>query len=189
MSRILFKKRCFEFDAKFPSDSQLTISIRNKSFLNLNELIGQTSIDLENRFYSDQYARCGLPKRYELIGYNAWRDLSLPRDILAKYCKKFNLLPPEIIKFQNKIVLKIYDWERKLVYERSYDITVLDDLQDTAFNFENDTKQLRTENFNETSNLNKKYLTIEKVEDSIIFEQLALDCLNQWVINRNLKFC
>lgn len=56
--------KCFEFEAKFPNESQLTISIRDGSFMpGWNDLIGQTVIDLEDRFYSNLYGTCGLPKR------------------------------------------------------------------------------------------------------------------------------
>ena len=59
--------KCFEFEARFPNESQLTISLRDGGFMpGWNDLIGQTVIDLEDRFYSNLYATCGLAKKVRL---------------------------------------------------------------------------------------------------------------------------
>lgn len=51
-------------------------------------LIGETKINLENRFYNSFYARCGIPFRYvinqEMPGF--WRDCITPSDILEMKC-------------------------------------------------------------------------------------------------------
>ena len=88
--------RCFEFEARFPAESQLCISIKNWNLLGAGgtELIGKTTIDLEDRFYSLCYASCGLPKRFDPDGYNRWRDSILPRQLLIKMCRKFGLKKP-----------------------------------------------------------------------------------------------
>lgn len=85
--------RCFEFEARFPSESQLTISIKNWNLLGAGgtELIGRTTVDLEDRFYALSYATCGLPKRFDIDGFNRWRDSILPHQLLAKMCRKFGL--------------------------------------------------------------------------------------------------
>ena len=49
-------------------------------------MIGQTHIDLEDRFYSKAYATCGIAKEYEESGVNAWRDSKTPSRILTKLC-------------------------------------------------------------------------------------------------------
>jgi hypothetical protein len=67
------------------------ISIKNRNLIGVTDNICYTTIDLENRFYSNNYATCGLPKKFELNGYNKWRDYMLPRQILKKMCKKFGL--------------------------------------------------------------------------------------------------
>lgn len=58
--------RCFEIEATFPQDSMLTVQILDWDLLGSDDLIGETRIDLENRFYSRHRATCGIPKTYEL---------------------------------------------------------------------------------------------------------------------------
>jgi hypothetical protein len=56
--------KCFEFEARFPNDALLMVSLNGGSIVpGWNDLIGQTMIDLEDRFYSNLYATCGLPKK------------------------------------------------------------------------------------------------------------------------------
>lgn len=60
-----------------------------------DDLIGETKIDLENRFYSSHRATCGISKEYNEEGYNTWRDCEKPKQILEKLCKRNNLPLPE----------------------------------------------------------------------------------------------
>lgn len=57
--------RCFEIEATFPQDSMLTVQVLDWDLVGSDDLIGETRIDLENRFYSKHRATCGLPKKYE----------------------------------------------------------------------------------------------------------------------------
>lgn len=57
--------KCFEMELKFPQDSQLTVQIYDWDLVGSDELIGETRIDLENRFYSKHRATCGLAYKYE----------------------------------------------------------------------------------------------------------------------------
>ncbi|XP_064604472.1 otoferlin-like [Liolophura sinensis] len=86
--------KCFEFDATFPMESLLTVQIYDWDLVGMDDLIGETKIDLENRFYSRHRATCGLAKTYELHGYNAWRDPQKPTQILAKLAKDNKLDGP-----------------------------------------------------------------------------------------------
>nr|XP_013189195.1 unnamed protein product [Amyelois transitella] len=86
--------KCFEIEATFPQDSMLNIQVLDWDLLGSDDLIGETKIDLENRFYSRHRATCGLPMKYEEQGYNRWRDAMKPTQILAKLCKDGKLDPP-----------------------------------------------------------------------------------------------
>ena len=165
------KKRCFEFEARFPNESQLVISIRNWNFLDGTELIGHTSIDLEDRFYSNSYATCGLPSKFELSGYNAWRDCLLPKQILNKLCKKYGLPKPD---FENN-KLKIVDSKGIIIEyprirndeEQNYRITRL--------NFKLSKNKTSSD---ETSDASIEKDDLNKI--NTYEEQLALNALNDW---------
>jgi hypothetical protein len=57
--------KCFEIECCFPQDSMLTIQIFDWDLVGSDDLIGETRIDLENRFYSKHRALCGLARKYE----------------------------------------------------------------------------------------------------------------------------
>nr|CAH7741241.1 unnamed protein product [Callosobruchus chinensis] len=86
--------KCFEIEATFPQDSMLTVQIFDWDLVGSDDMVGETKIDLENRFYSRHRACCGLPEKYEEQGYNAWRDAMKPTQILAKVCKDAKIDPP-----------------------------------------------------------------------------------------------
>ncbi|KAM4558422.1 fer-1-like protein 6 isoform 1-T1 [Odontesthes bonariensis] len=80
--------RSFEIQATFPQESLLSLLIYDYDLVGGDDLIGQTCIDLENRFYSRHRATCGLPTEYSLEGYNAWRDCLKPSELLSKMCRE-----------------------------------------------------------------------------------------------------
>uniref|UniRef100_G3VT64 Fer-1 like family member 6 n=1 Tax=Sarcophilus harrisii TaxID=9305 RepID=G3VT64_SARHA len=86
--------RSFEIQATFPKETLLTVSIYDHDMIGSDDLIGETKIDLENRFYSKHRAICGLQSQYEIEGYNAWRNTSKPTEILSKLCKDNKLIGP-----------------------------------------------------------------------------------------------
>ena len=53
-------------EATFPMDSLAQIQIYDWDLVGTDDLIGETHIDLENRFYSRHRATCGISKKYEL---------------------------------------------------------------------------------------------------------------------------
>lgn len=59
--------RCFEIEATFPQDSMLTIQVLDWDLVGSDDLIGETRIDLENRFYSRHRATCGISEKYETL--------------------------------------------------------------------------------------------------------------------------
>ncbi|XP_008199102.2 otoferlin isoform X1 [Tribolium castaneum] len=100
--------KCFEIEATFPQDSLLTIQIYDWDLVGSDDMVGETKIDLENRFYSRHRATCGLPEKYEEQGYNAWRDAMKPTQILAKLCKDAKVEPPVYADGQIKIGRQIF---------------------------------------------------------------------------------
>ncbi|XP_061126606.1 otoferlin isoform X4 [Syngnathus typhle] len=87
--------KAFDIEATFPMESMLTVSVYDWDLVGTDDLIGETKIDLENRFYSKYRATCGLSSTYSLHGYNIWRDPLKPSQILAKLCKEAKIDPPQ----------------------------------------------------------------------------------------------
>ncbi|KAF3843460.1 hypothetical protein F7725_002309 [Dissostichus mawsoni] len=85
----------FEMQASFPQESLLSVVIYDYDMVGGDDLIGETRIDLENRFYSRHRATCGLPTEYSLDGYNAWRDCLKPSELLSKRCRDNGLEEPK----------------------------------------------------------------------------------------------
>uniref|UniRef100_A0A8D2PYS7 C2 domain-containing protein n=1 Tax=Zosterops lateralis melanops TaxID=1220523 RepID=A0A8D2PYS7_ZOSLA len=96
-----------ELTVSFPMESELTVAVFDHDLVGSDDLIGETKIDLENRFYSKHRANCGVAMQYDLNGYNTWRDAFKPTQILDSLCKK-NSIPAaeyrwEEVKVDNKI--------------------------------------------------------------------------------------
>ncbi|KAJ8935193.1 hypothetical protein NQ314_012950, partial [Rhamnusium bicolor] len=100
--------KCFEIEATFPQDSLLTVQIYDWDLVGSDDMVGETKIDLENRFYSRHRASCGLPEKYEEQGYNAWRDAMKPTQILAKLCKDAKVESPIYADGQVKVGRQIF---------------------------------------------------------------------------------
>ena len=58
--------KVFDIEATFPMDSLLTVQIFDWDLLSGDDLIGETKIDLENRFYSKHRATCGFSQRFAM---------------------------------------------------------------------------------------------------------------------------
>ncbi|RWS04688.1 otoferlin-like isoform X2, partial [Dinothrombium tinctorium] len=105
--------RCFEFEATFPQDCFLAVQIKDFDLIGQNELIGETKIDLEARYYSYQRFICGLQKTYETSGPNKWRDSVKPSFILgqqAKFLKATHSIEKNKVKIGN-VVFTFVDLE------------------------------------------------------------------------------
>ena len=83
--------RCFEMAGSLPLDSTLTIQVKDYDLIGKNELIGETKIDLEARYYSNSGSLIGLPKAYLTNGPGKWRLVDKPQTMLAKLCKQHRL--------------------------------------------------------------------------------------------------
>ncbi|CAJ1074494.1 Hypothetical predicted protein [Xyrichtys novacula] len=102
--------KSFDVEATFPMDSTLTVSIYDWDLVGTDDLIGETKIDLENRFYSKHRATCGVSCNYAIHGYNVWRDPMKPSHVLAKLCKDGKLDGPHYgpggrVKVENRVFM------------------------------------------------------------------------------------
>ncbi|OPJ82667.1 fer-1-like protein 4 [Patagioenas fasciata monilis] len=97
-----------ELTVSFPMESELTVAIFDHDLVGSDDLIGETKIDLENRFYSKHRANCGVASQYDINGYNMWRDAFKPTQILDSLCKKNSLPAAEYRREEVKVDSKIF---------------------------------------------------------------------------------
>ncbi|XP_017273940.1 myoferlin-like isoform X1 [Kryptolebias marmoratus] len=86
--------RMFEMTCYLPQDKDLKISVYDFDLLTRDEKVGETVIDLENRFLSRHNAYCGLPQTYCVSGVNQWRDQLKPSQILENFARLKGLSKP-----------------------------------------------------------------------------------------------
>ncbi|KAM4622831.1 fer-1-like protein 4 [Discoglossus pictus] len=98
----------FELTISFPMESEILISVFDHDLVGSDDLIGETKLDLENRFYSNHRANCGIASQYDVDGYNKWRDAFKPSQILNSLCKKHTLAPPDYRREEVKVNNKIF---------------------------------------------------------------------------------
>ncbi|XP_051932224.1 fer-1-like protein 4 [Hippocampus zosterae] len=98
----------FELTVSFPLETELLIRVMDHDMVGTDDLIGETRVDLENRFYSRHRATCGLALYYDADGYNAWRDAKKPSVILSELCKKNGIQAPEYRPAEVKVLNKIF---------------------------------------------------------------------------------
>uniref|UniRef100_A0A673J266 Dysferlin-like n=1 Tax=Sinocyclocheilus rhinocerous TaxID=307959 RepID=A0A673J266_9TELE len=104
--------KMFELTCSLPLEKDLKITLYDYDMVTKDEKIGETVIDLENRFLSRHGARCGLPQSYCLSGVNQWRDQLKPSQLLHRLCEKRNYKLP------------VYKQDR--IYFRGQEYTVAD---------------------------------------------------------------
>lgn len=56
--------RVFELKALIPLNKDLLVRVKDYDVLSSDDVIGETVIDLENRYLSNFRATCGLPRTY-----------------------------------------------------------------------------------------------------------------------------
>uniref|UniRef100_A0A8D0AGF7 Fer-1 like family member 4 n=1 Tax=Sander lucioperca TaxID=283035 RepID=A0A8D0AGF7_SANLU len=98
----------FEFTVSFPLETELVISVMDHNIIGFDGFIGETRVDLENRFYSHHRVSCGLALYYDTDGYNIWRDAKKPSAILAELCRKNSIQSPEYRTSEVKVLNKIF---------------------------------------------------------------------------------
>ncbi|XP_025788448.1 fer-1-like protein 4 [Puma concolor] len=97
-----------ELSISLPAEPELTVAVFDHDLVGSDDLIGETHIDLENRFYSHHRANCGLASQYDTDGYNAWRDALQPSQILAGLCQRCGLPGPEYRAGAVKVGSKVF---------------------------------------------------------------------------------
>ncbi|XP_043799116.1 otoferlin-like [Apis laboriosa] len=103
--------RFFEIEAVFPRDCTMIVQVWDYDATTTDDLIGETKIDIESRFYSKHRATCGISKIYATEGYNQWRDREKPTQILEQLCRKNNLPLPEYRSHYVKIGRKRFPFD------------------------------------------------------------------------------
>ncbi|KAM8947023.1 fer-1-like protein 4 isoform 2-T2 [Pelodytes ibericus] len=98
----------FEISISFPVETELLIQVFDHDMVGSDDLIGETKLDLENRFYSNHRANCGLASQFDSDGYNKWRDAFKPTQILSSLCKKHGLPAAEYRREEVKVNNKIF---------------------------------------------------------------------------------
>ncbi|XP_030841562.1 myoferlin isoform X6 [Strongylocentrotus purpuratus] len=86
--------KMFEIKTFLPVHKDLKITVMDKDLLSKDDIIGETEIDLENRFLTEYRATVGLPETYNISGPNKWRDQNTPREMLEEYCKQQKISGP-----------------------------------------------------------------------------------------------
>eukprot|EP00731_Ephydatia_muelleri_P021722 Em0014g313a len=87
--------KVFEIPALIPLDHTLQVTVMDWDLTSADDLIGTTTIDLENRLISQHRATCGLSGSYFKRGVCAWRDCEQPSEILENFCRLHNFSEPE----------------------------------------------------------------------------------------------
>ncbi|XP_026163454.1 fer-1-like protein 4 [Mastacembelus armatus] len=98
----------FEFTVSFPLETELVIMVMDHDLVGSDDVIGETHIDLENRFYSRHRPCCGLALYYDTDGYNMWRDSMKPTTILTDLCRENGIPYPEYRSSEIKVLNKIF---------------------------------------------------------------------------------
>ncbi|EDO28301.1 predicted protein, partial [Nematostella vectensis] len=86
--------RMFELTASIPIAKDLIITVMDWDLIGKNEVIGETTVDLENRLLTRFRATCGIPQTYCISGINRWRDSQKPREILDQWAENMGRAKP-----------------------------------------------------------------------------------------------
>eukprot|EP01050_Picozoa_sp_SAG11_P038980 SAG11_NODE_16179_length_555_cov_0.793860_1_plen_175_part_10 len=85
-SKIVHKKckgdvyfgQVFEFERPLPGLSELSLAVYDWDLIGKNELIGETLVDLDDRYYSDQWQALGQAPDHPCRKPTEWRTLTVP---------------------------------------------------------------------------------------------------------------
>ncbi|XP_054428842.1 myoferlin isoform X2 [Pteronotus mesoamericanus] len=79
--------RMYELSCYLPQEKDLKISVYDYDTFTRDEKVGETIIDLENRFLSRFGSHCGIPEQYCVSGVNTWRDQLRPTQLLENVAR------------------------------------------------------------------------------------------------------
>ncbi|KAL4699321.1 hypothetical protein H8959_011978, partial [Pygathrix nigripes] len=79
--------RMYELSCYLPQEKDLKISVYDYDTFTRDEKVGETIIDLENRFLSRFGSHCGIPEEYCVSGVNTWRDQLRPTQLLQNVAR------------------------------------------------------------------------------------------------------
>ncbi|XP_067835553.1 dysferlin isoform X2 [Heptranchias perlo] len=96
--------RMYELSGTLPIEKDLKVTVYDYDLLSKDEKIGETTIDLENRFLSRFGGCCGLPQTYSISGPNRWRDQLRPIQCLHTYAQRHGYKLP--VYKENKIIFR-----------------------------------------------------------------------------------
>ncbi|XP_026570927.1 fer-1-like protein 5 [Pseudonaja textilis] len=96
--------RTYELTCTIPLEKDLKISLFDFDLFSPDDIVGDTTIDLENRLMSHYGANCGLPQTYCVAGPTQWRDQLLPSELLENHIQAKNLPQTEISEDGSKAV-------------------------------------------------------------------------------------
>ncbi|ELK00906.1 Myoferlin [Pteropus alecto] len=86
----------YELSCYLPQEKDLKISVYDYDTFTRDEKVGETIIDLENRFLSRFGSHCGIPEQYCVSGVNTWRDQLRPTQLLQNVAR-FKGFPPPVL--------------------------------------------------------------------------------------------
>ncbi|XP_067648119.1 fer-1-like protein 6 [Eurosta solidaginis] len=89
--------KCFQMEGVLPRDNMLEISISERNIF-ADDYIGSTFVDLEDRWRTRHRAAVGISQEYSKNGYNKWRNIATPYEILSELCSQRELPPPKFLE-------------------------------------------------------------------------------------------
>lgn len=95
--------RMYELSCFLPQEKDLKISVYDYDTVTRDEKVGETIIDLENRFLSRFGSHCGIPQTYCVTGINQWRDQLKPTQILQNVARLKAVPPPVFSESGTKV--------------------------------------------------------------------------------------
>ncbi|XP_058828007.1 otoferlin [Topomyia yanbarensis] len=95
-SKPVFGRR-FVLHGRLPRDQIMKISVVDRDTCSSDDLIGATTIDIEDRYRSRHFVSMGVPEEFNCTGYNSWRHPLKPSALLEQICINSGLIAPKYV--------------------------------------------------------------------------------------------